>query len=97
MKVALKSIITLVCFCSLSLAVFAGQSPSKQTQPIESTNQSVDAHQVAAKSYEIQYGSHEPTRKGGVLILLAGIALLALSPLALDRMVPKETPLVSRV
>ncbi|MFK7924407.1 MAG: hypothetical protein AB8H47_20785 [Bacteroidia bacterium] len=96
MKVALKSVFTLVCFCSLSLALFAGQAPTQQAQPIESANQSVDAHQMAAKSYEIQYASHEPTRKGGILILVAGIALLALSPLALDRMVPKATPLVSR-
>jgi len=96
MKVALKSIITLICFCSLSLAVFAGQAPTKQASSIEDTHQSIDAHQMVAKSYEIQYGSHEPTRKGGILILVAGIALLALSPLALDRMVPKATPLVSR-
>ncbi|MEL7530388.1 MAG: hypothetical protein AAFN10_03730 [Bacteroidota bacterium] len=82
--------------CRLSIAVFAGQAPIKQSQPLESAHQSIDAHQMAAKSYEIQYGSHEPTRKGGILILVAGIALMALSPLALNRMVPKATPLVSK-
>ena len=95
MKVALKSVFTLFCFCSLSLAVFAGQAPTKQTQTVDSQHQNIDAHQMVAKSYEIQYGSQEPTRKGGILILVAGIALMALSPLALDRMVPKEAQLVS--
>lgn len=96
MKVALKSLIALLCCCCLSLSVYAGQAPhERKTATIVAPSEN-DAHQQAAQAYRLQYGQTEPTRKGGVLILAAGIALLFLSPLALAKAVPEKSLSASR-
>ncbi|MEL7340457.1 MAG: hypothetical protein AAGM67_08235 [Bacteroidota bacterium] len=90
MKVALKSLIALLCCFCLSLSVYAGQAPQERTTATIVAPSENDPHHQAAQAYQLQYGQTEPTRKGGVLILAAGIALLFLSPLALAKAVPVQ-------
>lgn len=91
MKVALKSLFALLCCCCLSLSVYAGQAPQERTTATIVAPSENDAHQQAAQAYKLQYAPSEPTREGGVLILVAGIALLFLSPLALAKAVPDKS------
>jgi hypothetical protein len=81
MRFALKSI-ALICFFSLSLNLFAGSAPASTSDETEIV---LPASKTDYSSNQLYSTNAEPVREGGMLILIAGIGLLFLSPLVLER------------